>query len=499
MSQLIADPPFRAGLAGAIRRPMGKKLSESVSVKDFGAVGDGVTDDTAAFTAAIAAAYAVGGGTVAVPEGRYKITGAIQLRSWVRLVGDGPESTELDCSTLTPFAQVAGTQVFGGGVVGMTITAAAGFSAAVGLTLTAAQNCQFSDLVFEGFDAGTIIKIQGAVATVMDETVWPKATSNTVFNLFSRITVYGCATGISIFGHYGATVTGSPANSSNVPDIVVTQNRYEHLTFMNVDVKGIDIKGACDTEIFDTILINLKSVGAIGVHLASDATYTGNNYVNSHQFQSLIFSRQAAATSGTLIKTGYTFGNAFDVEHDLGTASGVTFLDAANSQSHYIRSKNTGDLITTSNMVLETIEKGIYHGLESGSAANPSLAFAADRDTGFFLGAGDALVAVQGGVTRLFAAAAAVSVGGDSTTAPLRAFTNAANVNHIDAYGTGAGGGIVKFQATGADTNLDFVLEPKGSGKVQFGTHAASGDVAITGYVSIKDAGGQTRKLAVIA
>ena len=39
--------------AGAINRPFNQKLNEWVSVKDFGAVGDGTTDDTAAFQAAI--------------------------------------------------------------------------------------------------------------------------------------------------------------------------------------------------------------------------------------------------------------------------------------------------------------------------------------------------------------------------------------------------------------------------------------------------------------
>ncbi|WP_426153562.1 glycosyl hydrolase family 28-related protein, partial [Pseudomonas sp. DC3000-4b1] len=44
------------------------------NVKDFGAVGDGVTDDTAAMQKAIDAASAAGGGTVFVPSGTYIVS-----------------------------------------------------------------------------------------------------------------------------------------------------------------------------------------------------------------------------------------------------------------------------------------------------------------------------------------------------------------------------------------------------------------------------------------
>ena len=57
--------------AGAVARTANSKLREIVSVNDFGAVGDGVTDDSAAFQAALNAVAAAGGGTVRLPPGRY--------------------------------------------------------------------------------------------------------------------------------------------------------------------------------------------------------------------------------------------------------------------------------------------------------------------------------------------------------------------------------------------------------------------------------------------
>ena len=49
-----ADLAFTSTEAGAVSRDIDAKLSEAVSVEDFGAAGDGSTDDLAAFTAAIA-------------------------------------------------------------------------------------------------------------------------------------------------------------------------------------------------------------------------------------------------------------------------------------------------------------------------------------------------------------------------------------------------------------------------------------------------------------
>lgn len=76
--------------AGAVLRTLQAKLRDTVSVKDFGAVGDGVADDTAAFIAALAAAL-----NVYVPPGTYKITAALTLSSGQVLRGGGRNVSNL--------------------------------------------------------------------------------------------------------------------------------------------------------------------------------------------------------------------------------------------------------------------------------------------------------------------------------------------------------------------------------------------------------------------
>jgi hypothetical protein len=82
-------------------RTVQAKLDEFVSVKDFGAVGDGVADDTAAIQAAIDAAA---GRPVYVPAGTYVITSTIDMESAAtglfnqgpQLIGDGIGKTIFD-------------------------------------------------------------------------------------------------------------------------------------------------------------------------------------------------------------------------------------------------------------------------------------------------------------------------------------------------------------------------------------------------------------------
>lgn len=63
----------------AVERTAQAKMRDTVSVKDFGAVGNGVADDTAAIQAAFNSLDPVLGGNLLFPPGRYRITATINL------------------------------------------------------------------------------------------------------------------------------------------------------------------------------------------------------------------------------------------------------------------------------------------------------------------------------------------------------------------------------------------------------------------------------------
>ncbi|CAB4139930.1 Pectate lyase superfamily protein [uncultured Caudovirales phage] len=92
------DVAFLQAGTGAVTRTAQSKMRDVVSVRDFGAVGDGAftaggspsgTDNLAAFNAALAAAVSTGASRVHVPGGRYYLSGKLTVPGGVILEGDG--------------------------------------------------------------------------------------------------------------------------------------------------------------------------------------------------------------------------------------------------------------------------------------------------------------------------------------------------------------------------------------------------------------------------
>jgi hypothetical protein len=75
-------------------RTLANRFADVVNVKDFGATGDGVTDDTTAIQAALNSLIP-NGGVLFFPQGTYLITSSLNVPSMVNLYGEGKQISKI--------------------------------------------------------------------------------------------------------------------------------------------------------------------------------------------------------------------------------------------------------------------------------------------------------------------------------------------------------------------------------------------------------------------
>lgn len=97
-------------IGGTITIPVLRNVYRVFNVRDYGATGDGTTDDTSAIQSAIDTATV--GGTVYAPPGDYLINGTINLKSSIRLIGAGMDNGGTLVSTTFRRASTTGNPVF---------------------------------------------------------------------------------------------------------------------------------------------------------------------------------------------------------------------------------------------------------------------------------------------------------------------------------------------------------------------------------------------------
>jgi hypothetical protein len=114
----MAAPNFTATGTGAVSRTTTAKFSERISVKDFGAMGNGLNDDTLAIQRALTAHD-----SVYLPPGRYLISGTITLGERKSLSGGG-EMSVLECNSksfnaveiVADFAHLSNLRILSGNI-----------------------------------------------------------------------------------------------------------------------------------------------------------------------------------------------------------------------------------------------------------------------------------------------------------------------------------------------------------------------------------------------
>jgi hypothetical protein len=168
-----------------VTRSLQSVLDEHISIKDFGATGDGQTNDTVAINRAIAQIYpgTVNGiypnvqRSIYFPAGNYKITGPIFIPPNITLIGEGKNNTIFSCTSGSVFVlvdslfQIAADIGINGAqfpghvhVSNMKLSTATGTSAV--LTIDSATDVIFDNVDFTG--PSTVINLISISASQLE-------------------------------------------------------------------------------------------------------------------------------------------------------------------------------------------------------------------------------------------------------------------------------------------------------------------------------------------
>jgi hypothetical protein len=328
---------FEPNGASAVARSAQDKMRDFISVKDFGAVGDGVADDTAAIQTAISQ-----GRIIYMPPGVYRITSTLVFAQRAKIYGEpGLTSNDVRANTVIKWD---------GAVGGVMFQAAA---SPLGTPSTVqCINLVLNGLVFDG-DNKAGIGVYGNYVTQHSEFTDVFVTRCNLFGFllgkmwyasFNRISAVGCkGIGIAIGYNYLSTYDDASVNGVNFFDIRAHSCGD---TYANNPATGYDASlqpwGGCGVLIgpfykYSTTLQrsvierNLGSGISVicqpnrGPRGVRDVYFEGNGGLNSIYIE--------GSNSGT-----FFFENIFDDENISGTqaqsafvyceANGVQFLNA---------------------------------------------------------------------------------------------------------------------------------------------------------------------------
>jgi len=259
---------------GAVARTVQAKLGEAISVQDFGAVGDGVTDNTAAFTAFLTYLKTHGGKGI-VPAGTYNISYIdIDLSGNLpfEVIGDGIGKTVLHCTAPTynflTFSNCSKVAV-------RRLTIDNGFQ--VGQSQSNGGSLIYvnaNDCVTEEVAAINVVRV--AFMSYNDhQTTLSNVYSGMVYN---RCYVDGGAAFID--GQYPSAYIIADANNSRI------ENGY----IKNIGLYGYEFKNDCS----NCLIANCIAEDAFNaVYFGGDGAHTELGYVKRSKVENIIINRSS--------------------------------------------------------------------------------------------------------------------------------------------------------------------------------------------------------------
>lgn len=437
---------------GAVATTVQTKLRQIVSVKDFGAVGDGVTDDTAAIQAAIDAVNIAGGGTVFVPSVAtfYRLNARLLIKANVKL--QGSNKSFIKCTNASSGGDI-GLQGSNAELNNLKIQIAGSqcvFLSAASISNISVQDCWLYDPAFTGimFQANTT----GCSNINIKNNIISGGTYGVLFN--------------SALTGSGAQIAGNMMYGNKCIEINTTSG-----TWTDTIISGNTLDSSASNGTSDAF--------AIGIARGKRVVVSNNNILNS--FQEAI---HVEDDSQNVIIEGNTINTT------AVTKDGIRILQVAGgtSSGHVV----TGNTIKCTGTASSNI--GVHCVNDANGTAN-NVSISGNQiinfQTGIALGAGTAYNSAIGNTIS------SATITGISATE----FTGVVSENTFDSctklYAATNGGVVgsancVNTQPTTLATNTNYSLTIQGLRLRGSGAHAGGG---VAGYLNVLPLGASSRFL----
>lgn len=413
----------------------------------FGAIGDGTTDDTAAFVAAIAAKESLGSTCrIYVPPGRYKLTSAIDLgTAGFTLEGDGYNYAHQNLFGDAAWANPA----FGTGVTGSVLYWP---NATDGLKITSypSAGIHIKDIALVGPGTGTTTGLYEAsptsVVNVVGDNVlianWGRglAIGGVEQGRFHGFRIWGCVYGLTAVGTPALTGGSTSSTVSGVSIQTCTVGAYITNVYgfvldgeggvIQSNGKSLNITGATNAS---PIVLTVSSTVGLETGMKVDVSGVGGNTAaNVTDTAITVIDSTHLSLNGTTGSGAYTTGGTL--------TAGFGILVQPDTPAGY----NSCNHLTIRGIHFENNKRAIRFDCSATSSAVGScyideciLAYATDSLTFSSFGAGAAVnrLIISRCKTGTDLVVPAASVYGSDTDCAWNSFTNGnpANWKHDDA------------------------------------------------------------------
>ena len=361
-----------------ITRTMQQKFDDHASVKDFGAKGDGVTDDTAAINRALFQLYCRATNTeirraLFFPAGTYIVTDVLKIPTFASLVGEGHDSSIIKATSTTPdcIAMTADSLQQIDGSIGASGATSPGEVHVSGLTLHAsvdtvdsfvinqAQNVTFSHCRFQGHQTSVPTGIGNSATTIKLESSATRETEHVHFigctftsqNLLvnadhdmSSITFSGCEFNTAFKGiKIGEGKTGSAPSVDGPRGVKITNSLFDDIynhaihgyngpgltsafnTFKDCANNNLGV-GNANTHVINFAQIGMNSISDDFERTLGDVT-SSTKKVN-HSGVSIDTTQMAVGHYARKYSTAFTM-----VDNASVRTTGITFSDNSNLEN----------------------------------------------------------------------------------------------------------------------------------------------------------------------